>query len=64
MESKVNTIFQLDLKNKIFHNSNDFPRNSWSLDKGIINDISMTPLQLRVLLADMRKAKANMEALS
>jgi len=39
-------------------------RNSWGTEQGIFNNVSMTPLQLRVLLSDMRKAKINMEALS
>ena len=39
-------------------------RNSWGTEQGIFNNVSMTPLQLRVLLSDMRKAKVNMEALS
>ena len=41
-----------------------FHRNSWNEGEALTNEISMTPLQLRVLLADMKKAKAHMKELS
>jgi len=62
--SLSNTIPKPSAKEKIYIRLEVESRNSWSPDQKMVGNISMTPLQLKVLLADMRKAKNHMELLS